>query len=163
MKDHASSEIMTKKLVTIGAQASLTEAYRLMQTRKIRHLPVVDDKGAIVGILSDRDLQRAMSPKKKDIHELTFEFDPEFIVRDFMSWPVKTVAHDMSVRDVAQRMLKEKLSALLVVDADQKHKGIVTTDDMLRLLIMLLEKDPTRIRTALGSIMDDFHYGGQFI
>ncbi len=162
-KDRQANEIMTRKLVTVPIYSKLTAAYDMMQSHRIRHLPVVDAEGTIVGILSDRDIQRAMKPVKAGTEatsEITFEFDPEFTVNDFMSWPVRSVTDDVPVRDIAQRMLNEKLSAILVVDASRHHRGIITTDDMLRLLIKLLDKDPARIKLALGAMIDEFSVSG---
>ena len=139
-------QIMSKNLVTISVEATLQEAYELMQKKKFRHLPVTDSKQNVIGILSDRDLQRAMSPIKnaKQGNELTFKFDPKFKVKEFMSAPVRSISKEMNVKDAALCMLKEKISMFLVVDQEMKAQGIVTTDDMLKLLVSLLEKDPAQ-------------------
>lgn len=150
---HSAQEIMSSKLITIHFEASVAEAHELMTARKIRHLPVVDDDGAVVGLLSDRDVQRAMSPKKST---QDFDFDPSFQVKSFMSWPVRAVEEHEPVADVARRMLAEKVSAFLVFSAHQAPVGIVTTDDLLRLLISLLHKDPSGLRLSLNSIMDEY-------
>ncbi len=158
------SDIMSGKLVTIPHNSTLDEAYGKMRDKKIRHLPVVDDAGRIVGILSDRDLQRAMIPVagKVEFDEIDFKFDSKFKTQDFMSWPAKTVSESTSVRDVALMMLNEKVSAYLVMGQDHNPIGIVTTDDMLKLLISLLDKDPSRLRLTMGSMFDDYAQTGSF-
>ncbi len=145
-------QIMSRNLITISADAPLQEAYQLMQKRRIRHLPAVDEQKAIIGILSDRDLQRAMEPHQGASPQaaLSLEFNSKFKVRDFMSTPVKCIAEDTAVRDVALRMLEEKLSMFLVVDPEMHPHGIVTTDDMLKLLISFLDKDPSRSEQEVG-------------
>ena len=49
-------QVMTKNVVTIGEEASLEEARRLVMSHRIRHIPVVDQKGELVGLLSIRKL-----------------------------------------------------------------------------------------------------------
>ena len=153
-------EIMSKKLITIRYEVSLRTAYQVMNERKIRHLPVTDEKEEIIGILSDRDLQRAMSPSREVLNYTVTdpEFDNSFQVKHFMSWPVKTVTDSDPVEEVARRMLKEKVSAFLVHDRHGLARGIVTTDDLIKLLIRLLEKDPHRIKHSLDSMMDEINF-----
>jgi len=155
---HPASEIMTSKLMTVHFEAPVSEAYELMKKCKIRHLPIVDDDGAVVGLMSDRDVQRAMKPKKNaaSIEDLSFEFDPSHEAKDFMSWPVRAVEQHESVIEVAQRMLDEKVSAFLVFTANRAPVGIVTTDDLLKLLISLLQKEPSRLNYTLTSLIDQF-------
>ena len=55
------SERMTRTVVTIRRDTTATTAWALMKLRRFRHLPVVDERGRIVGIVSDRDLTRVPS------------------------------------------------------------------------------------------------------
>ncbi len=129
--------VMSKNIITIGIEDSVRKAYQIMQEKKIRHLPVVDANRMIVGILSDRDIRRAMIPNTN----FEVEFDSSHVVGSFMSWPAKTISKHASVLEIATAMLTEKLSALLVTGDHSEHPvGIVTTDDMLKLLIELLKK-----------------------
>ncbi|MEB3862272.1 MAG: CBS domain-containing protein [Desulfurococcales archaeon] len=54
------SEFMTRSLIVVNEKETLAEALRLMSRFKIRHLPVVDDKGSLVGIISIRDIEAAV-------------------------------------------------------------------------------------------------------
>lgn len=152
------SQYMTRNLVTIQSSGVLDEAFGLMQSNKIRHLPVVDELGDVVGILSDRDLQRAMLPEhdKDSPREISFKFDPGFSVRDFMSWPVQTVTEETPILVVAQKMLEEKISAFLVEDSSGEVQGIITTDDLLRVLISLLEQGPSGAILTLKGILGEY-------
>jgi acetoin utilization protein AcuB len=147
---------MTKKIMTIGLNDSVRKAYQIMTERKIRHLPVVDKNGDVVGILSDRDLQRAMTPtKSENSFEVSVEFDPVFEVKDFMSWPVRTVLDDTSIRDVALQILNEKISAVIVIGYGHSYRGIITTDDLIKYLISLMSKDPGSLRLKISQFIDD--------
>lgn len=150
------ADVMSKKLITVRLEDSVRTAYQIMQDRKIRHLPVCDDQGTVIGILSDRDLQRAMTPNSGEDPE----FDEDFEAQDFMAWPVQTITPDVSIEAVALKMLNEKMSALLVVGSGADHgpKGIITTDDLLKLLVKLLQNEPERLVLKLESILDDIGF-----
>ena len=160
MSKKTAGESMTNKLVTINVGENLETAYRRMQKRRLRHLPVCDDTGEVVGMLSDRDVQRAM------ISEVTHEgagsvassetiaFDPEARVRDYMGWPILTVERNSDLKLVAERILREKVSALLVKDG-KNFVGIVTTDDLLKVLIDLLADPQASARYTLQGVLEE--------
>jgi CBS domain-containing protein len=160
--EHNTQEIMTKKLVTIPYKATLIEAYEIMAKRKIRHLPVTDHNQQIIGIISDRDLQRAMRPEKISDRSSTtnsygvdvaLTFDPTFEVRDFMSFPIKEVEQTMTIEAVATRMLHDKVSAYIVTQRT-RPVGIVTTDDMLKFLVQMLRDDPSSLRKTIDGFVE---------
>jgi len=122
---------MTRDLVTVNITTSLEEAASLMESRGFRHLPVINDVGTVVGILSDRDVQRARHPGQMRPPS-TGE------VSAFMSWPVITVNQNLPLREAVQGMIKEKISALLVTDDKKNIVGILTTEDLLQKLVELL-------------------------
>ena len=77
-------------------------------------------------------------------------------IRDFMASPVRSISRDSAIEEVAQKMLNDKISAFLVMDHGKAVVGIVTTDDLLKLLVKLLQKEPGRPRIALDSVMSEF-------
>lgn len=152
-------EIMSKHLITVGIHETVKDAYSVMQKNRIRHLPVTDDAGTLVGILSDRDVQRCIRfevDNRAAVLDVELSLDPAIKVADAMSWPLHKVAGSVPVKDVALRMLNEKISSILVECPETGRRGILTTDDLLRLLISLLEKDPSRLRLAVDSILEDY-------
>ncbi|NJL24439.1 MAG: CBS domain-containing protein [Calothrix sp. SM1_5_4] len=153
-------DIMSKELITVSMNESVLNAYRTMQKHRIRHLPVTDESAGLVGILSDRDIQKCIrfdrKSKSQHILDIELNLDPTIKVADAMSWPIHKVQGDISVRDVALRMLNEKISSMLVECPQTGKRGIITTDDLIRLLISMLDKDPGRLRLAVGSIIEDF-------
>jgi CBS domain-containing protein len=157
VKNDVVDKISSTRLVTIPITATVQAARDLMREKNFRHLPATNDLGEIVGIISDRDVQRAVTVTRADNKiEYTEDLSPNHLVKDFMSWPVHKVAGDVTIRDVALRMLNEKISALVVTYPEGKVRGIVTTDDLIRYLIQLLEKDPSRLRLAVDAVFDDF-------
>ena len=125
-------QIMTKHPLTILEDDSLQKASDLMLQRRIRHLPVSDSKGEVIGILSDRDIQRGMIVRMVE-GELEMVLSPNRKVRDFMSWPPRMVNTETPIQRIAEIMIEEKISALLV-ESSQTHKvrGIITTEDLLK-------------------------------
>ena len=130
--------LMTKKIITIKVTTPIISAYEDMKEHNIRHLPVVDLTGKLVGIISDRDLLRAANVRMVNEIEQEMTFNPHHTVEDFMSWPVQTVSETASVEELAKMMIDEKVSAFVVNGPNQYIKGIITTEDLLQYLIELL-------------------------
>lgn len=137
------SSLTKHEIRSIELDGSIEQAYQMMRANKIRHLVVTDDEEC-VGIISDRDVQRAIRTEITQFEGrkiIDFEIDSNFVVRDFMGWPLKTVESTLSVREVNRRMLRDKISAFLVTEGDHVT-GIVTHEDlMLYLDSLLAEKE----------------------
>ena len=154
------SEAMSGKLITIGWNEPMEKAFELMESHKLRHLPVLDESGNMLGIVSDRDVQRAMKAelvwaeaiRQKVPSFESVEFDPDAKVRHYMSWPVKSVDYHTDLRLVAGMMVSEKISAVLVTKND-RHVGIVTTEDLLKVLMSLLGASQERAPIGLDTIL----------
>ena len=134
-------DIMTSRVFTITADRPVVEASRIMKEKNIRHLPVTNFMGKVIGILSDRDLQRAVNVLDSGK------------VEDFMSWPVYVVSETTSVKRIAEEMIAQKVSAFLVEDLNGHLKGIITTDDLLRLLI---DKSAIEQQIAMSALSQYF-------
>ncbi len=127
---------MTQDLVVSHLNESLESAYKKMLEARVRHLPIVNDSGEVVGVMSDRDFQRSMWPLEWSRSDRTpsaalFSEEP---VSDYMSSPVKTVDISESLGYVAQVMSRDKISAVIVTEC-KKAVGILTTADILRVLM----------------------------
>lgn len=122
------SDIMTPKrsLVIIGPEATVDEARRVMAAHAIRHLPVLDDAGTLVGLVSQTDVLMAGDVGTRPVHEI--------MVRG-----VDTVDERSNVRHVALMMFKHKRSCLPVT-RDGLLQGIVTDADFLGVAITLMEQ-----------------------
>ncbi len=139
-------KIMTDKLYTVTEGESLISAWKVMRNRRIRHLPVIGQNNSIVGVLTDRDLQRAIHTEFDSAGAVRFtveKFAANETVGDYMSVPARFVSADTPIVTVATQMLEQKISCLLVTENDEVV-GIVTTDDLLWELIRLLDssKEP---------------------
>jgi len=112
---------MSTALVTVNATETIAEAYVEMQVGGIRHLPVVDDRGRLVGVLSDRDLLRSLSSKKPPC------------VTKVMSRGVVTTSPEVNAHAAADLMLDRQISSLPVVDDTGALVGILTQTDYVEL------------------------------
>ncbi len=110
---------MTTALVTMKASETITSAHAEMEVGVIRHLPVVDDRGRLVGVLSDRDVLHAHNGKKR--------------ISDVMTRDVVSIRPDARAVDAATIMLDQKISSVLVVDEIGTLVGMVTQTDYLDL------------------------------
>lgn len=137
--------LMTKRIIKVKPEMPIQLAYDEMKDNGIRHLPVVDQFGKLMGILSDRDVQRAIHVKTINEIEQEMTFNPHDTVEDFMSWPVQTIDESTSIEDVAKMMIELKFSAFVVSSANEYIKGIITTEDLLKYLLELLaDSRPTK-------------------
>jgi CBS domain-containing membrane protein len=115
------SDLMTTALITVHAHEMVTSAHAEMQVGVIRHLPVVDDRGRLVGVLSDRDILRARGTR------------PAKRISEVMTRDVVTVRPEAPASQAATIMLDEKIGSVLVVEDEGTLVGVVTQTDYLEL------------------------------
>jgi acetoin utilization protein AcuB len=125
-------DLMTRELLTLGPEASVSEALELCRERRIRHVPIVEND-ELVGIVSDRDLREASPAPDDSNREETMQ---NIRVGDIMSREVVTVHPQDPTGYAAKEMYERKLDALPVMD-EQELLGIVTSTDVMRALVML--------------------------
>ncbi|QGY39630.1 CBS domain-containing protein [Pseudodesulfovibrio cashew] len=127
---------MSKDVVTLTADRSMMKASKLMKDKNISSLPIVDDDGKLLGILSDRDIKEA-SPSKAttlDMHELYYLLS-EIRIKDIMTKKVVTIRPDETVEKAAVLMLEGRFGSLPVVDEDGRVVGILTDTDVFKVLV----------------------------
>lgn len=123
---------MSRGVATIHADALVRGAAQMMRTRRIRHLPVVDRSGRLVGIVTDRDLRQVIfDPAIQSRASRAAEALGRLTVRDIMTWGVITARPDTPIREAARRMHEQKIGALPVVEGE-RVVGILTESDVLK-------------------------------
>jgi CBS domain-containing protein len=128
--------------VTVGATAPAREADTLMTAHRVRHLPVVDEAGHLVGIVTDRDLRPLALRAARTADEAAA--DP-VLVRDVMTWTVVTTRPEADLRDAARLMHDQKIGSLPVVERGVLV-GILTETDLLAALQEVLRHRVRRPR-----------------
>ncbi len=132
----ASRKFMTEVVVTIGKEDRVLDAYKLMIDKKIRHLPVIQSDGTVIGMLSDRDVQRAMivdRPAGNGSEEVYLNGTKK--VSEYMSLKAFTAYAETPLGSVVEEMMLEKVSAVIIVSSTMKCLGIVTSNDIMRVFL----------------------------
>lgn len=133
---------MSSPVATVTPDESMMKASKLMKDKAVRRLPVVDEAGRLVGIVTDRDVKEA-SPSKAttlDVHELYYLLS-EIKVKDIMSKNPTALKADDSVEKAAVLLAEKRVGGVPIVDDERKVIGILTDVDLFRVLI-----DTTRVR-----------------
>jgi len=127
---------MSTDVTTVDEDISMMKASIIMKENKIRCLPVVDKKGKVVGIVSDRDMRDAAPSKATtlDVYELNYLLS-SMKIRDIMSKDVVYVKPDETVEFAAILMLENKISSLPVINDNSRLVGIITQTDIFKVLI----------------------------
>ncbi|MFP3164710.1 MAG: CBS domain-containing protein [Acidianus sp.] len=122
------SMFMSKKVTTINKDVDLVQATRQMLHRGFRRLPVVDDEGKVIGIVTAADCIKAAS---KSVEKL----DPDYFfsrkVTDIMSTPPISIEEDRSINEAAATLIEKNIGSLLILDDESRPKGIITERDLL--------------------------------
>ena len=137
------SERMATDLITIGPDIIIGEARKIMVENSIRHLPVIDDKGLLIGIVTDRDMRDAMPStlKRKADYEDTLATIMRYPISDIMTRDPLTIYAYYTIQDTLLVIQKKKVGALPVVDEDGYLKGILSTRDLLSAFVEVMGID----------------------
>lgn len=131
---------MTQKVITIDKSASIFEAQKLMTDHRIRHLPIVDPKGHLLGIVTDRDIRSALPYelfRAKD-NVAAQQQVSGLTVADVMTANPLTISPMDTIQDALLRIQKERVGAFPVVDDHNVLKGILSVRDLLRAFVNVL-------------------------
>ncbi len=143
-------DFMTSEVHTISKNASVCEAARVLVEHGISGLPVVDEMGKCVGVLSNSDLVRRWLNHSNDEcgddfvvaregPEKTLHIEPadDDLVGHHMSTAVQTVPADRAVVEAAKYMVTADIHRLIVVDLDGRPVGVLSASDVLKMLVTL--------------------------
>jgi acetoin utilization protein AcuB len=127
---------MTREVITINPGAALPEAYELMTANKIRRLPVVDENGRLLGIVTYGDIRSARpSPASSlNIWELNFML-ARLNVAEIMTANPLTISENATIGEAAQHLLTHAIGSLPVVNNQGTLVGIITESDIFRMVV----------------------------
>lgn len=113
--------VMTKA-ITVSPDANVEDVAKIIIQKNVNHLPVVDDEGRLVGIVTSWDIAKAVAMGKIGK------------VKDIMTRNVITTSPDEPIDIAARKMEKYNISALPVIDSKRRVLGLVTSEDLSKLL-----------------------------
>ena len=137
-KKHAllASHLMKKNIYTLPPETPIFEAWKFFCKHRFRHVPIVNQSGSLVGILSDRKILEELAqinPKPNHASPST--------INDIMVTHVLTAHPDTEVTMIAKIMINERVGAMPIVDDNNQLVGIMTRTDIVRTLIKIEDFD----------------------
>jgi acetoin utilization protein AcuB len=143
-------ERMTRRPITVGQDMPINEALTLMRQEKVRRFPVLNKKGKMVGIVSEKDLLYASpSPATAlSMHELNYLLS-KVTVKDVMTKDVITVETDTALEEVARIMADNKVGSAPVMRQGELV-GIITETDVFKVLLEMLGAREHGLRLTLN-------------
>lgn len=134
------ADVMTRPATVFRSEMTVGAAVKAMRARKIRHAPVVDAKGALIGIVSDGDLRQVIPDAAElgSLEELGRALNVRTL-RDVITWGPVTVTPSTGIRQAAQLLHANKIGALPVIDRG-RVAGILTGTDVLKTLIRIIDE-----------------------
>lgn len=134
------SAYMTRKLITVAPDTTVKDAFLIMQSHRVRHLPVVEND-SLVGILSDRDLRRPKWADALDDWTTYYQIDDDVSVADVMTRNPEVVHTYERIRNAVRIFREQRYGALPVLDKKGDLVGILSAQDLLVALEELLAAD----------------------
>jgi acetoin utilization protein AcuB len=132
-------DIMTKDPLTVTPTETIGQSDELMNTNKIRQLPVVQGKD-LIGIVTDRDVRSFLSGSLLESPEAR-EAALDTKISEIMTTEPMTVSPDDDLQEAVELMIDEKIGGIPVVDEAEGLVGIVTYVDVLRCFLNRLQEE----------------------
>jgi CBS domain-containing protein len=138
------SEIMSKDVVSVKPDDNAKDALALLFKMQISGLPVIDEKGKLVGMFTEKEILKNILPSYIErVGRFVYEENPKSIKKKFgglanlpvsqlMRKDVITVNEDASLCEVARLMLTQKIRRMPVLDNQKRVVGIVAREDIIR-------------------------------
>ncbi len=142
------AEVMTRDPLTVKPETPLREAIKILAEKRISGLPVVDDAGKLIGVISETDLMWQQAGVTPPAYFMIFdsviylknpvEYDRELhkalgqTVGEVMNQKPVTISPDKPLREAAKIMRDRKIHRLPVLDDSEQIVGILSLSDIIR-------------------------------
>lgn len=133
LKETPVKTIMTVKPVTVQINEAFSHVEEKLRKNRIRHLPVVDAEGKLIGVITERDLYRAVSPRETDdgFYYEKSQLD-SFLLRHYMTHNPLSLFPESTMEEAVDLMAERKFGCIPIVDHDKTLVGIITQIDILK-------------------------------
>ncbi len=165
--DRLVSDVMTRDVVSLKPEMSVSDAWQKMIHHEVKAMPVVDKTGKVVGLLTDEDLldrggilhrlSVTLQMPEEDIQKAIKSLsETSLTVADVMTQPVITIAPDDSLGSATQKMVHANLKRLPVVDARDHLMGMLSRLDILKQMVELpSQATPKNVANGTGKTVRD--------
>jgi CBS domain-containing protein len=129
-------EVMSSPVVTVGPRTPVKQAVRLLDEHRITSMPVVDEEGRLVGVVSEADVLRDALPPDRRTHERLVELAAppvHLVVTDVMTHLPMSVGPDDDLVDAVELMVDTQVKSLPVVSSG-RVVGMVSRRDVIAVL-----------------------------
>lgn len=133
------TEYMSAKVISAKKDVGLREAFFLMREKKIRHLPVVDESGLLVGIVSDRELRRPNWVDEAPDIAHVYNLSDDLCVADIMNKNVFCLHTYDTLSKAVKALLEQRIGAAPILDKTGALVGMLSAVDLLHALNDLLD------------------------
>ena len=127
LKNSSLDQLLIRKPITISPYTTLLESRDILLQHKIRRLIVVDTKNTPVGVVTEKDITKAIFASNKHIQKI--------IASGFMAKNLATATRDDSIYDCAKIMKNRRISSVIIIKKDGVLDGIVTKTDLASLFL----------------------------
>jgi len=145
-------DIMTSPTITIGKDKNVKEALNLLADSNISGVPVTDEDGKLIGIISGADIMRYSQQKKmipfsntslwvtqfgnadEDLQMIRSSYENLYrtLIEQIMTKKVYSASKDTPISELAKLMNRNNINRIPIVDSDKKVIGIVTRNDLVK-------------------------------
>ena len=128
-------DVMTTNVISVHENEHLSVVYQILKEKKFRHIPVVDDAKHLVGLMTEREFFKNVTPHRLEdgtIHYDSYQLD-RFILRHLMIKEPFTLVQDDSLATAVVAMSKSKYGCVPVIDESRQVVGIITQADILKI------------------------------
>jgi acetoin utilization protein AcuB len=148
-------DVMTKDPITVESEILIFDALKIMEKNRIRRLPVVD-KGKLVGIVTQQDINEASPPVTTSTGAYEFHYRlSKMKIKEVMKKNPITLSPTTPFEEALKIGQKKKISSFLVVE-NGKLVGITTESDIVRFLIRVLGLEEEGSRITLEGVARKF-------
>ena len=136
------ADIMSAKVISLDVNAPFSEVARKMKEYDIRHLPIINEGGNLVGLITQRMLYQIRSPRKLIDGEWYYDEEMlnDIILKNVMEKDITSLSSDECMGKALIKMASTRCGCIPIVDRNNNLIGIVTRKDVLKSLATIYQK-----------------------
>jgi CBS domain-containing membrane protein len=141
------SRIMTRKPAVVGLNDTMESVRKIFEKKGFHHIPVVHE-GRLTGIVSYTDYLRLVREVFNNNDQEARENERilhAMLVKEVMTDHPYSIYEDTTVEDAMKILLKNEFHALPVVDGELRLQGIVTSNDLMKVLESIFAQESTEM------------------